>query len=321
MSAQMILEQLFKSGKTLLDSKGGLGGAIGSLTKGGGLSSLGGLGDLANIGQSKNESRREEKSGKGASEGWGKFGMGTATGGALGLLLGSKRGRNMGGKALKYGSVAALGLMAYKAYSIWQEKQAASGAPGQQGNAAGFPAAPAGQQPQSWGHQGGAGMAGATGAREPAGNRAATVIEPVSVTQVQPAPTAAWGHDRTVDRLPPAEVEVHSVAMLGAMIAAAKADGHLDERERELVEAELNRLEADPAMRRWFEEQLRRPLDPAEVAKAAATPEMASEMYLVSLLICDETSFMERAYLDELARQLRLPEGLKAELEVQSRTV
>ena len=45
---------------------------------------------------------------------------------------------------------------------------------------------------------------------------------------------------------------------------------------------------------------------------------MAAEMYLASLLMVDDTSFMERAYLDELARQLRLPAGLKAELEAQS---
>jgi len=41
-------------------------------------------------------------------------------------------------------------------------------------------------------------------------------------------------------------------------------------------------------------------------------------MYLASLLVVDESSFMERAYLDELARQLRLPDGLKVELEAQA---
>jgi uncharacterized membrane protein YebE (DUF533 family) len=193
---------------------------------------------------------------------WGQFGGGAATGGALGLLLGSKRGRSFGGKALQYGSVAALGVMAFKAYSLWQQKQAVSA------QSAGFPVAP---------------------------------------EQV-----------RTVDRLPAPQVEVHSQAMLLAMIAAAKSDGHLDERERGVLEAELARLDADPVMRSWVEDQLRRPLDPAEVAAAAITPELASEMYLVSLLVVDESSFMERAYLDELARQLRLPEGLKVELEAQA---
>ena len=229
MSAQSTLEQLLKSGLAMLDGKAG--GGLGNLG-----SSLGGTG-------------------------LGQFGAGAAAGGALGLLLGSKRGRSYGGKALKYGSIAALGLMAYKAYSNWQAQQQQSQTPGQ-------PATPA------------------------------------------PA--------RTVDLLPAPEQEQHSRAMLKAMIAAAKSDGHLDERERGLVEAELNRLEADPTLRHWFEAELRRPLDPAEVAQAAATPELAAEMYLASLLVADETTFMERAYLDELAKQLKLPAGLKTELEAQA---
>lgn len=199
--------------------------------------------------------------------GWGKFGAGAAAGGALGLLLGSKGGRRIGGKAVKYGSVAALGVMAFRAYGNWQAQQAQ-----------------------------------------------ATTAQPAAAAPPAPALPAP----RTVNLLPAPEVEQHSRGMLVAMIAAAKADGHLDERERGLVEAELSRLEADPMMRRWFEEELRRPLDPAEVARAAASPELAAEMYLTSLLVTDETGFMERAYLDELARQLRLPDGLKLELERQA---
>ena len=44
---------------------------------------------------------------------------------------------------------------------------------------------------------------------------------------------------------------------------------------------------------------------------------MAAEMYLASLLVIDEQSFMERAYLEELARQLQLEPSLKINLESQ----
>lgn len=237
MSAQSMLEQLLKSGLSLLDGKGLGGGAA---------------------------------AGKSSSPNWGQVGGGAAVGSALSLLLGSKRGRSYGGKALKFGSLAALGAVAFKAFNAWQAQQAAS--------------------------QGG---------------------------EVRPAATSTdpLAASRSLDLLSAPSAELHSQALLLAMIAAAKADGHLDERERGLVEAELSRLEADPVMRRWFEDQLRRPLDPAEVARAASTPELAAEMYLASLLIADETSFMERAYLDELAQQLRLPAGLKAELEAQATAV
>lgn len=203
---------------------------------------------------------------RGGGAQWDQIGAGALAGGALGLLLGSKGGRKLGGKALKMGSIAALGALAYKAYGQWQA-----------------PHTQQGQQPQP----------GAASAQPP-----------------QPP--------RTVDLLPAPEVELHSRAMLKSMIAAAKADGHLDDRERGLVEAELNRLQADGETRRWLEDELRRPLDPADVARAASSPEMAAEMYLASLLVADETSFMERAYLDELARRLELPAGLKAELERQA---
>ena len=203
-----------------------------------------------------------QSGGRGVSSDWGKVGAGAAAGGALGLLLGSRRGRSYGGKALKYGSVAALGALAYHAWQRYQAQQATA---------------------------------------VPAGAPAPQPIAP-----------------QTIDRLPAPQAEPHARAILQAMVAAAKADGHLDDRERELVQQELRRQGGDGALQAWFERELRQPLDPAEIARAATSPEIAAEMYLASLLVADETSFMERAYLDELARQLKLPEGLKAELERQA---
>jgi uncharacterized membrane protein YebE (DUF533 family) len=119
-------------------------------------------------------------------------------------------------------------------------------------------------------------------------------------------------------QLPAPQQESHSWVMLRAMIAAAKADGHLDERERGLVETELHRLEADPALRARVDAELRRPVEPAEVAAGVATPEQAAEVYLASVLVVDSTTTMERAYLDALAQQLRLPASLKADLEARA---
>jgi len=181
------------------------------------------------------------------------FSKGALAGGALGLLLGNKGIQRMGGGALKYGSAAALGALAYRTYTNWQQQQ-------------GSPAAPA---------------------------------------------AAA----RTLDRLPSAEAEAHSRGILQALIAAAKADGHVDAREQELIQRELANLADDAETREWLQREIARPLDPAEIAAAATTQELASEMYLASLLAADSQSYMERAYLDELARQLKLPAGLKEALE------
>ena len=59
-------------------------------------------------------------------------------------------------------------------------------------------------------------------------------------------------------------------------------------------------------------------MDPADIAQSARTPEIAAEMYLASIIMVDEESYMERAYLDELARQLKLETALKTELETQA---
>jgi uncharacterized membrane protein YebE (DUF533 family) len=226
MNTRGLLDQLLKSGQQILQQKASTSpshpskGASGDL-----MGQLGGL-----LGGSKGA-------------------LGT---GALGLLLGSKRGRKAGGKALSYGGLAALGVLAYKAYGNWQAQQAAA----------------------------------------------------------SPEP-------KTLDRLPEGEAEQHSQAILVALIAAAKADGHVDDRERQVIEEELGKLTTDTSVRGWLESELAKPLDPVAVAQLSKTPEMASEMYLASLLMVDEEQFMERAYLDELARQLGLPVELKVELERQ----
>lgn len=137
--------------------------------------------------------------------------------------------------------------------------------------------------------------------------------------QGQPGATPQTQPIQTVDRLPAPQAEQHSQAILRALIAAAKADGHIDQRERELIDNEIARLSNDQSLLQWFDRELQKPLDPAEVASAAAnSPELAAEMYLASLLMVDQQSFMERAYLDELARQLQLPDALRKELETQA---
>lgn len=242
-----LLDQLLKSGQDLMQQKsagssaggsaGGLGGALGGALGGllGGAGKGGQGGDLGTLL-------------KGA-------GGGALAAGALGMLLGNKSARKMGGKALTYGGLAALGVVAYKAYSNWQAQQA-------------------------------------------------------SAPQAEP---------QTLDRLPAPQAELHSQAILKALVGAAKADGHVDARERQLIEGELVKLTTDAELQHWLQAELNKPLDPAEIARAASTPEMAAEMYIASVLMVDEEHFMERAYLEELARQLKLDPALKAELEAQVR--
>ncbi|MDF2488894.1 MAG: hypothetical protein K0S77_1516 [Pseudomonas sp.] len=239
MNTRGLLDQLLKSGQDLLQNQQGKGVA----------GKIPGLGDLLGGGKGPG------KSGGGLGGMLSGAGGGALAASAMGMLLGNKSARKYGGKALAYGGLAALGVLAYKAYGNWQASQ---------GNG--------------------------------------TAAEP-----------------QTLDRLPPAQVEQHSQAILKALVAAAKADGHIDERERELIEGEFSRLDNDRELQSWLHAELNKPLDPADVARAAQTPEMAAEMYIASHMLVDEQNFMERAYLDELARQLKLEPGLREELESQVR--
>ena len=119
---------------------------------------------------------------------------------------------------------------------------------------------------------------------------------------------------QTLDRLPAPQAEQHSSAVLTAMIGAAKADGHIGPEERGLLETELARLSSDASDRSWLEAELARPLDPAAVAQAAATPEMAAEMYRPACWWSTKKASWS-VPTDELARQLKLPPDLKLQLE------
>ena len=70
--------------------------------------------------QSVNQQHHAQVAGSSGAGGSGIDMKSLVGGGALGLLLGSKRGRKMGGKALKYGALAGVGVLAWKAYQNHQ---------------------------------------------------------------------------------------------------------------------------------------------------------------------------------------------------------
>ncbi|GED21773.1 tellurite resistance TerB family protein [Halomonas halmophila] len=108
MNAQMILKQLMKQA----------GSGSGSRSSGG--NDLKGMVDSL----SSQLSGSGSGSGKSGGQSGGFDPKQLLGGGALGMLVGSKRGRQMGGKALKYGAIAGVGMLAWKA---WQNSRGGSG--------------------------------------------------------------------------------------------------------------------------------------------------------------------------------------------------
>ncbi|MGF1739441.1 tellurite resistance TerB family protein [Photobacterium satsumensis] len=106
--------------------------------------------------------------------------------------------------------------------------------------------------------------------------------------------------------------------LLQAMVFAAKADGHIDEQERaaiaKWVAGQQLDLDSEAAILRWVDA----PLDPNALSQQVDNMALASEVYLVSLLTVDVDHFLERAYLDELAKALSLPDELVTRIEEQA---
>lgn len=109
--------------------------------------------------------------------------------------------------------------------------------------------------------------------------------------------------------------EQRSRAILAALIAAAKADGHIDPHQRQLIEDEVARLGSAAGLQAWLRQQLDAPLDATAVAALASTPELAAEVYLASVLISNADNPDERRWLDTLAAALDLDPVLRRSLE------
>jgi len=124
---------------------------------------------------------------------------------------------------------------------------------------------------------------------------------------------------RTADLLSGPEVEEHSHAVLRALIAAAKADGRIDDKEKQMISAEIGRHTDDPQLQQWLDAEVARPLNAADVAQSATDPAIAAEMYLASVMVVDDQQDAERNYLDELAAALKIDPQLQVHLEQQAK--
>lgn len=125
---------------------------------------------------------------------------------------------------------------------------------------------------------------------------------------------------QTADLLSGPQVEEHSHAVLRALIAAAKADGRIDESEKHLISSEIGRHTDDPNLQQWLDDEVAKPLNATEVAQAAQNdPAMAAEMYLASVMLVDDQQDAECNYLDELAAALQIDPQLQVHLEQQAK--
>ncbi|BCH23085.1 protein YebE [Mesorhizobium sp. L-8-10] len=133
--------------------------------------------------------------------------------------------------------------------------------------------------------------ASGTPAREP------ELLPPPSDTEFHPA-QAPQGEDE------------FALMLIRAMIAAANADGHIDDEERKKIADRVSLAGLDGEAQDFLMSEIEHPLSIDALVAAAQTEAQKVELYTASRLTIEPDSRAERGYLDLLAGRLKLPDAL-----------
>ena len=103
--------------------------------------------------------------------------------------------------------------------------------------------------------------------------------------------------------------------LVRAMIAAARADGHIDDTERARIMDKVKLAGLDAEAEQFLNDELTKPTDLDAIVAAAQTEEEKVELYTASRLAIEPDSRAERGYLDLLAGRLGLADALVDHIE------
>jgi uncharacterized membrane protein YebE (DUF533 family) len=205
------------------------------------------------------------------------FAAGLLTGGVATSLLGG--GKDTLETAAKAGGLALLGTLAYQAFGNYQQQKAAGG------NASAVDAV----------KQSATNMA----------SQASGLLAGFMAGQQAPAAAATTS---------PANADL-SLAVIRAMIGAAKADGHMDAVESQKIMGQLESAGATAQEKALLMQEFANVQDVQVIAKAATTAQDGAQIYLAALLVCDSQCANEQVYLSSLAGALKLEPAFTASLQ------
>lgn len=206
---------------------------------------------------------------------------GMATGvlaGGLGasILGGSGLGRNL----LKVGGVALVGTLAYQAWQRSKQQQSQL---------------PPGQQNQG-------GIGGALGGML---SQIPGVGDLLQQAEQNPPPASSGFGGQN---------EGTGLAIMTAMVMAAKADGHIDAAESKHIFQHMDQAGLAGDEKAFVMNLLAQPLDIDAVARLGTSPEIAAQLYTASALAMADLNPAEQAYLDKLASRMHLDPQFVREL-------
>ncbi|OCQ20860.1 hypothetical protein A7985_13780 [Pseudoalteromonas luteoviolacea] len=199
--------------------------------------------------------------------------LGGVAGGGLTSLLGSKKGKKTGKKAVKYGTLAAVGGLAWKAYKQYSEQSQASN---QQRDSAAYDQAMTGRS------------------------------RPNRTFDFTPAKMPEQSFEEVAEN----EEGSGQLIIMRAMIAAAYADGHIDEIERQKIFAQVETMALSVTEKAMLFDELRKPMSLTELVQAVPNAQTGIEVYAASASAIDLHQSVSQQYLQALAQQLCLPREL-----------
>jgi tellurite resistance protein len=97
-----------------------------------------------------------------------------------------------------------------------------------------------------------------------------------------------------------------AVLLIRAMIAAANADGVIDETEREAILGRLRTVDLSPEEQAFITQELFSPADLETIVSGVTSTDLARQVYAVSLMAIDVDTEKERQYMETLANRLGL---------------
>lgn len=108
------------------------------------------------------------------------------------------------------------------------------------------------------------------------------------------------------------------MALIQAMVSAAKSDGHLDSGEISRIQDQIKQLGLGNEASGPLLEMMSKPADPAAIASLPQTKEQAAGLYVASrMAIGTPDTPEEKAYLERLVSLMGLPTDLVAHLDTQ----
>ncbi|MDX2452364.1 tellurite resistance TerB family protein [Desulfosarcina sp.] len=100
-----------------------------------------------------------------------------------------------------------------------------------------------------------------------------------------------------------------AVILIQAMIAAANADGVIDQAERDNILKRLQAVDLSPEEHAFVVQELLSPADLETIVGNVNRPELARQVYTVSLMAIEVDTEKERRYMSTLASRLGLDES------------